>query len=145
MPPRPQFPRQRFEFPRILRQPPRQRDQGFPFAGRARALAGAFQQLDAKLRFQRLDLRRQRRLRDAEPRGGAAEMPFLGHGQEMPKAANQAEIHGRSPARMVPCLRFSGRAIRNPYRAACPIGMDDETRAAHKGGVMPTAGLREER
>lgn len=143
MPPRAQLARQALKRAGILRQAPRQRDQRFPFAGRARALAGAFQQLDAELLLQRLDLRGQRRLGDAEAGGGAAEMPFLGDGEEMAEAADETEIHGAPRSRFVlgrglpePCeAAFSRGAIRNPYRPACPIGMDDQTAPAQKANV----------
>jgi hypothetical protein len=45
--------------------------------------------------LQELDLAAERRLRHAEPRGGAAEMAFLRDGEEMRHAAEDAEVHRR--------------------------------------------------
>lgn len=118
-----QFARQAFKVCRIAGDTPREWQQRFPFARWARAFAAAFQQLHAKFAFQQLDLRGQRRLRNAKPRGGAAEMTFFGHGQKMPQAADQAKIHLKSD---------TVSPIRKTYQRVTSIGLDDGARWAHK-------------
>ena len=49
----------------------------------------------AELGLEAPDLLRQRRLGDVQPLGGAAEVPLLGHGDEV---AQVPELHGSAPA-----------------------------------------------
>ncbi|KOQ36381.1 hypothetical protein ABW37_27645 [Achromobacter xylosoxidans] len=56
--------------------------------------AAALEQRHAQVLLQQLDLARQRRLRHAQALGGAAEVQFLGHGDE---AFELAEFHRSNP------------------------------------------------
>ena len=62
--------------------PVRLRHEGASGGGQAHRPGGAFQQRDAQRLLQHLDLPGERRLRQIQPRGGPAEMQFLGHRDE---------------------------------------------------------------
>ena len=125
-----QFTRQAFKVCRIAGDTPREWQQRLTLPRWARAFAAALQQLHAEFLFQQLDLRGQRRLRNAKPCGGAAEMTFFGHGQKMPQAADQAKIHLSS--NMIP-------PIRKTYRRATSIGLDDGAGWAQKKRIRQAA------
>lgn len=74
--------------------------------GQLHALGGAHKQLHAQLFFQLLNLPGERRLRDMQPRRGAADVQLFRHGDEV---FQMPEIHVFSPAR----ARWPQR--QNPY------------------------------
>ncbi|CAM5280540.1 hypothetical protein SRIMM317S_00435 [Streptomyces rimosus subsp. rimosus] len=68
-------------------------------AGQADAAAVAFQQADTEAPFKLLDRPGQRWLGHAEALGGAAEVQFLGNGQEVLQLAGLQGVHGHSVRR----------------------------------------------
>src|SRR5829696_2119520 len=64
--------------------------------GELDAALGADQQRRADLSLEGADLHAERRLREVEPPGGAAEMQFLGDGHEVAKAAQVRRVHTES-------------------------------------------------
>jgi hypothetical protein len=65
-----------------------QRRAGF---GEFHALGRAHEERRAEFVFQRADLPRQRRLRHVQALGGAVDVAFLGHGEEV---AHLSQVHG---------------------------------------------------
>ena len=79
---------------RLTAAAPGQRQEDLAGLGEPAALRGAVQQPGAQLLFQVADLAAQRRLRDAEGFGGAAEVPVFGDDGEVPHQP-QVQILGR--------------------------------------------------
>ena len=71
-------------------------EQHAPGLGELDAALGADQQRRADLALESADLHAERRLREVEPPGGAAEMQFLGDGHEVAKAAQVWRVHTES-------------------------------------------------
>ncbi len=71
----------------VAEQPPRLGQQRGAGGGQPDGAPGAAEERGAELGLEAPDLARQRRLRDVEPRGGAAEAQVFGHGHEVAKVA----------------------------------------------------------
>lgn len=65
-------------------------------AGQGDAAAAAVQQANTKTPLELLDRPGQRWLGHAEALGGAAEVQFLGNGDEVPQLAGLQGVHGHS-------------------------------------------------
>ena len=108
------------------------------------AAGGAVEQRLAELGLEAADLLRERRLRDVQPRSGAAEVPLLGDGDEV---AQVPELHGsglaihiqnivnQTPIGVAPCIdrpTFGCRARRCGRRGdrAMQLSTDPATLAA---------------
>ncbi|OBG77961.1 hypothetical protein A5700_18115 [Mycobacterium sp. E1214] len=68
-------------------------EQHLPGWGEDDAARTTFQQGDTQVSFQGLNLLRQRRRSDPQPAGCPPEVPFLGHGNEIPELS---ELHTQS-------------------------------------------------